>query len=105
MSEYKEQTLVGKQWTRGCRVIIDNPRNMTPTISIFEEKVISLEDEQEVVTSIGSFAQNFDPKEVFQLYDSETNLPVDGETFTAELLYKYLYSYYINKAVERDSKM
>ena len=105
MPEYKEQTLSGKQWTRGCRVIIDNPRNMTPTISVFEEKVFLTQEGQEVISPCGSFANNFNPDEVFQMYNASTNEEIEGASFTGKDLYNLIYSYYMNMAHRRDESL
>ena len=104
MTEYKEQQLAGKLWTRGCRVIIDNPRNSTPTISVFEEKVLLVEDGSEITTPVGSFANDFNPEAVFTMFDPTTNQEMKGTTFSGQDLYNMVFSYYMNRAIARDEK-
>lgn len=104
MPEYKEQSLAGKQWTRGCRVVIDNPRNAVPTVSIFEEKVFLSEEGTDIIIPSGSFVNDFNPEGVFDLHDPATNKKIDGETFSGKELYQMIYSYYMNLAKARDEK-
>lgn len=104
MTEYKEQPISGKQWTRGCRVVIDNPRKSIPTVTVFEETVYIVGENQEITSPCGSFAMDFDPAEEFQLYDPATNEKIEGQTFYGGELYQMIYSYYLHNALKRDNK-
>lgn len=43
-TNYNESDVLGTKWQRACRIIIDNPYNMTPSINFIEEEVVNLGD-------------------------------------------------------------
>lgn len=100
MPDYKETTIEGKKWQRSCRVIIENPRKGSPSVTYIEQEIIDVGDD-EVIRDIGSISRPFDPAATFPLIDPVTMEPT-GKTATMAQAYVLLHSYYLHIASERD---
>lgn len=102
MPDYKESTIAGTVWQRCHQIVIDNVRNATPAVHFQEERVIALDDGQEIRQALGPIDLAFDPAKTFSILD-----PVSGQstgaTATYGDAYALLYSAYIAAALERDA--
>ena len=102
MSDYKETTLAGTAWNRCHQITIENVRNTPPAVHFAEERVIALDDGQEIRQHIGVLDVPYDPAKAIPLLDPATGLPT-GESTTYGAAYVILYSAYIAAALERDA--
>lgn len=101
MPNYMESSVVGTQWRRACRVLIENPLNDLPSIMFVEENALSLADD--VHTSIcANLNAPFDSAVSFPVLDPATDLPV-GRDATHGEIYALLYSLYMSLAKARDA--
>lgn len=102
MADYKETNLAGKSWQRCPQVLISNPRKGAPTVRFSEETVANL-GEREFVESLPGIVFEFDPAVVIQLRNPETGDIIPGATVTGAEIYVAIWSFYIQKATERDA--
>lgn len=102
MADYKETQLAGTAWNRCCRIEIDNVRGNPPAILFYEERVIALEDGQEIRQSLGPLQVGYAPGRVIPLLDPATGQPSGGET-TYAAAYAIIYSAYLSAAMARDA--
>lgn len=101
MSDYKETDIVGKAWTRCHKITIQNVRGVAPSVHFSEERVLQLENDQEVRQGLGDLDSAFDPSKQIPLLNPETGEPL-GKTATYQEAYVLLYSAYIAAAKQRD---
>ena len=100
MNDYKETSVTGTSWQRCNCVHIDNPHGTMPQVTFAEEVVATL--------GIDTFTKPttqivfpFDPAVVIELRNPVTN-ELTGATVTGLDVYVALYSFYLQKAAERD---
>lgn len=101
MANYQETTGTASAWKRCNKILIENSLTSSNNIIMFEEDVVSIGDK--IVTSeVGALRAQFDPEAIIQLRD-----PLTGELTGAiayhSFIYQALYSFYMNKALERDA--
>lgn len=99
-NNYKESSIAGTSWVRAREVSISNQYMSTPSISILEEKVISVEGDI-VKKDVGYLTQAFDPNSLVSVIDPVTNIDT-GAKVTHEYIYSMLYSLYMSMAKQRD---
>lgn len=102
MSDYKETDVVGKAWSRCYQIEIDNVRGRPPAVQFLEERVLVLDDGQDIRQNQGPLAVDFDPARVIPIRNPETGEPT-GATATYGEAYVLLYSAYIDAALARDA--
>lgn len=100
MSNYQESEVIGTQWRRACRVVVENPLNATPSVMFVEEEAINLDDKT-ITNLVANLSCAFDLAATFPAIDPETNLPV-GRDITHAEVYGLLYSLYMDLAKKRD---
>lgn len=110
MANYKETNLAGVSWIRCRNITITNPIAGSmepgneiaaiPTAYFQEEKVISIDGVQSTIDS-GSCLRQFNPTEIINLRNPDTN-ELTGTTMTHAELYVILYSLYLQTAEARD---
>ncbi|WP_426106362.1 hypothetical protein [Massilia sp. TSP1-1-2] len=100
MPDYKQTIIAGEQWNRFSRIVIDNPRNIAPTVLCVEQEVIALEN-GEVVRDIGNLNFPFDPATQFDIIDPATNVPTGQKAYGGQV-YALVYSYVMAEAAKRD---
>lgn len=61
MPDYNETTAEGTKWQRCCKVIIDNPLNGIPTVSMQEEIAINIGG-QTITQGCGGMSESFNPE-------------------------------------------
>lgn len=68
--DYQETTIAGTSWKRIGRVIVDNIRNVTPSLIMVEEKVTSIGDSEiiQVTDTLGCQFDASDPDDLL-LYE------------------------------------
>lgn len=105
MSNYNEKNLSGVKWTRSHKIVIDNPYIGIPSITFYEQEVVSSPDMPSVsiIPTQSILVKNYAPLEVIDILDPETGAPT-GITMSSEALYAALYSLYVKAATERDNK-
>jgi len=101
MADYKETNVVGSQWNRFSRVIIENPLHENQTVNCVEQQVVVLGDKT-IVQDIGNLWFNFDPDFKVPLLHPETGELLGETTGSAVLL--HVYSYVMAQALIRDEK-
>ena len=104
MSDYKETNVVGKAWSRCFQVVIDNVRGRPPAAQFFEERVLLLDEGQEIRQGQGPLAVAYDPARLIPIRDPQTGEPT-GATATYAEAYALLYSAYIEAALARDAAL
>jgi hypothetical protein len=104
MADYKETDIVGKAWNRCHKITIQNVRNVLPFVNFSEERVFSLDDNQEIRQNLGDLVVEFAPNKEIILLNAETGEPT-GKTATYNDAYMLLYSAYIAAAKERDANI
>lgn len=57
---YAEAAITGIAWKRISRVIIDNPRNQTPSLMMVEDEVVNI-GTKEISTAVANLSCSFDP--------------------------------------------
>lgn len=100
---YKESTLSGSQWQRCVRVTIDNNYGQTPQITMHEER-ITVVGEQQFKENVGAVYAAFDPDAEIALLDLETGEPT-GAVVTHGQIQLAIWSLYMAKAKERDERV
>lgn len=103
MSNYKESNIAGTVWQRCHEVQIFNPRGAVPSVDFVEERVIVLDDGNEIRQNVGPLKVSFDPARVVPVLDPQTGLDTGNQVTYAEA-YAILYSAYIAAALERDAQ-
>jgi len=103
MSTYIESTVTGQVWTRCNQIAIDNRRGTTPTVRFEEERVVVLDDGDEMRKPAAGITLDFDPARQIPLLDPSTGQPT-GNSTTYGAVYAILYSAYIAAAQERDAR-
>ena len=105
MSNYNEKSLSGVKWTRSHKIVIDNPYIGTPSITFYEQDVVSSPDipNVSIVPTQTILTKNYVQGEAIDIIDPTTGLPT-GETISSDTLYATIYSLYIKVATERDNK-
>ena len=103
MSTYIESTVTGQVWTRCNQIAIDNRRGTTPTVRFEEERVVVLDDGDEMRKPAAGITLDFDPARQIPLLDPATGQPT-GNSTTYGAVYAILYSAYIAAAQERDAR-
>lgn len=101
MSNYAETTVTGQVWQRCCQIVIDNPRGRTPTVRFEEERIVALDNGDEMRRPAAGITQNFDPAREVPLRDPRTG-ELTGDSVSYAQVYAILYSAYIAAATERD---
>lgn len=100
MSDYKETSVTGTSWQRCNCVHIDNPHAGQPMVTFAEEVVATLGADT-FIKPATQIVFPFDPDEVINLIDPATGAPAG--TMACGQVYVALYSYYLQKAAERDA--
>lgn len=102
MANYNETTATGVSWQRCHRVTVENSLDSTPSVLMFEEEVVEINNKR-YNTLLGLIQKPFDPVNgVIQLRNPETG-ELTGTSVSHLELYTILYSLYIQSALERDS--
>ena len=102
MPNYKETTVSGTKWQRGCRIIIENPLDQTPQVTYVEEE-ITVVGEEKIHRLVGSLQASFDyPDLSIPMIDPVTNEKTTTE-YPLSLAQWILYSYYWYLADKRDN--
>lgn len=104
MSNYKESNIAGTVWQRCHEVKIFNTRGAAPSAEFLEERVIVLEDADEIRQSLGPLKVFFDPARLVPILNPETGEETGHQVTYAEI-YAVLYSAYIAAALERDAQI
>ncbi len=105
MADYKETTTSGTKWQRARQIIIDNPRNESPSIMFVEEEVLNLGNE-EIRRDVGNLKETLAPENVLTeipLRNPLTN-ELNGQTATYWDLQVLLHSAYFYLGGSRDEK-
>lgn len=100
MPDYKESNVTGRSWNRFCRVVIDNPRNASPSVLCVEQEITALGD-KDIQRDIGNLGFVFDPAASFPALHPETHEPT-GATLTGAEVYVAVLSYVMSEAKKRD---
>lgn len=103
MADYKQNILSGQKYNRFSTITIHNPKGSQAGVSVREEQVLSL-DGEEITRYVGELSKAFNPAESFHERDPVTG-DLTGKTLLAYDVYKAIYSYVIQMAVERDAKV
>lgn len=104
MSDYKETDVVGKAWSRCHQIVVDNVRGRPPAVQFIEERVLLLDDGQEIRQAQGPLGVDFDPSRLIPIRDPATG-ELTGAEATYGQAYVMLYSAYIDAALARDAAM
>lgn len=104
MSNYKESNIAGTVWQRCYEVQIFNPRSAMPSVDFLEERVIVLDDGNEIRQSLGPLKVAFDAARLVPVLDPQTGLDTGKQVTYAEA-YAILYSAYIAAAIDRDAQI
>ena len=102
MADYKETSVSGTQWQRCWGVYIQNIYGAVPTISLREEKVTVIGNDK-FFNDMGQIDFPFDPNATIQILNPVDGSPTGNSTTMGEM-YVALWSLYMAKAAERDSK-
>lgn len=102
MNNYVESSVTGQIWTRCCQIAIENRRGQVPTVRFEEERVVVLEDGDEMRKPAAGVTLDFDPAREVPLRNPVTG-EMTGQVTTYAAIYATLYSAYIAAAVERDA--
>ena len=102
MSNYKETTITGSSYTRCNQIVINNNRNVTPTVRFDEQVVVSMGTGDTVITGVGSIEMAFDPTKIIPLLDPTTG-EATGQSMSYGTVYAILYSAYLDAALTRDA--
>ena len=102
MPDYKETTITGAAWNRCHEILVQNVRGQAPAVRFTEERIIALDDGQEIRQNLGSLDVAYDPGRLIPILDPTTGLPTGDQT-TYGAAYVVLYSAYIAAAMERDA--
>lgn len=103
MPDYKETSVTGTQWQRCNCVHIDNPHNAQPMVTFAEEEVVALQGNSFTKPST-QIVFPFNPDDVVQLRNPQDGV-LTGNSMTAAEIYVAIYSFYIQKAYERDAAL
>lgn len=103
-TNYKESALAGTAWNRCHTIAVMNPRGFPPAIQFLEERVIALDDGQEIRQNLGPIDVIYDPDRIIPLLDPTTGEST-GQVATYSQVYQILYSAYISAAQARDASM
>jgi hypothetical protein len=103
MPDYKQTSIAGQQWNRFSRIVIDNPRNGSPSVLCVEQEVIALA-QGEVIRDIDNLNFPFDPNAQFDILDPATNLPT-GQTAIGAEVYALVFSCVMAMAAKRDAAL
>lgn len=107
MANYKEGAVTGTNWTRSCRVVIDNTFGQIPTILFSEENVFAFGDEyihRAKTHPDETLVENFsDVGKTFDLVHPETDQVLGSASYME--FYVTLYSLYMHLAKERDARV
>jgi len=103
MADYKETTVSGTQWQRCNAIHIQNTYGQTPTVTMQEEQITNVGDQQ-FQRSVGGLNIPFDPDAVIQLRN-----PADGSLLGASMtqgqIHVALWSLYVQSAAARDAAL
>ena len=103
MPDYQETPVAGTKWQRCNCVHIDNPNGGQPMVTFAEEEVVALGGES-FTKPATQIVFPFDPSDVIQLRNPQDG-ELSGQSITAADVYVALYSFYIQKAYERDAAL
>ena len=101
MGNYNESSVSGTKYQRCNQVIISNPYNGVPTITMQEELVATTDIP--FTKQLPGLTFGFYPSEVIPMINPITGDPIQGVSITGAEVYAAIYSYYIKKAIERDN--
>lgn len=102
MSNYKSTQVSGESWVRSSKVLIDNPFQVTPMITFYEEKIISMGESEFAQKPLGSLHEVMtNPLQEYPLINPETGEDT-GQTNSYYNLYIALHSLYLHLANRRD---
>lgn len=106
MSNYQQTSITGESWLRAKKIVIENPVNKTKRVRFFEEKVFAvngstLAEDSDILDVV--IADENDLAEELEIIDPETG-ETTGNRITYGDFYAILFSAYMKKALERDSK-
>jgi hypothetical protein len=101
MADYAETQTTARSWTRGCRVILDNPYLGKPSMYFQEERVTEGPGGRTSLPA-GGVSAAFDPAAMVELIDPETLLPMGAEV-PQQMVYLIIFSMYMSLARERDA--
>lgn len=103
MPDYQASDLVGSKYRRWPRILIENPRNGTPSAVVLEQEVMNLGDE-EIERNIGNLnIKMSDPTKEIPLRDPTNDWELTGTTATMGELYALIGSACWQAALERDA--
>ena len=100
MADYKQSDVVGTQWNRAYRVLIQNPLGGIPSVAFSEELAINL-GSNTITQPSRTLVAGFSPTGEIQLINPETG-DLLNSTMSHSELYVALHSLYIQLAKERD---
>lgn len=104
MPDYRENEAAGtvRTFHRFPRIIIDNPYQGFPTITVVEQEIVKVDGRVVSSLDVNTLTFPFDPERVYQMVDAE-GVPVAGQSMTDALLYCAVYAAVLSRIYERDA--
>ena len=96
MQNYKETQINGTQHTRCKKLELLNPLEDRQVVIFHEETVFQLTDDERISRSDGTLTIVVDPSKEVEHYET-------GEKMTYAEMHKWLASFYLSEALERDA--